>query len=115
MDSLTLIKRPIFTEFSEFKERYGQALSHADGLLGSALAHIRQRDGKHMRPLLTLSETECAAGFFSPSSAVTEPSVPDVSSGGESKSSPATGNGGREALDGKKCRALSPSRQKAPL
>ncbi len=54
MDSLTLIKRPILAEFSEFKERYGQALSHADGLLGSALLHIRQREGKHMRPLLTL-------------------------------------------------------------
>ena len=54
MDSLTLIKRPIKSEFSDFLEQYNLSLSHADGLLGSALAHIRQRDGKHMRPLLTL-------------------------------------------------------------
>lgn len=54
MDSLTLIKRPIASEFATFVERFNQAMSHDDGLLSSALAHIRQRGGKRMRPLLTL-------------------------------------------------------------
>ncbi len=54
MDSLSLIKRPISTEFASFVDRFNQAMSHDDGLLGSALSHIRQRGGKRMRPLLTL-------------------------------------------------------------
>lgn len=54
MDSLTLIKRPIEREFADFVERFNAAMTHDEGLLGSALAHIRQRGGKRMRPLLTL-------------------------------------------------------------
>lgn len=54
MDSLTLIKRPIEHEFSVFVERFNQAMTHEDGLLGTVLAHIRQRGGKRMRPILTL-------------------------------------------------------------
>lgn len=54
MDSLTLIKRPIEREFADFVERFNAAMSHEEGLLGSALSHIRQRGGKRMRPLLAL-------------------------------------------------------------
>ena len=54
MDSLSLIKQPIEREFADFVDRFNRALSHDDGLLGNALAHIRQRGGKRMRPLLTL-------------------------------------------------------------
>ena len=54
MDSLSLIKRPIEREFTQFVEMFNAAMSHDDGLLGNALTHIRQRGGKRMRPLLTL-------------------------------------------------------------
>ncbi|MBR1414693.1 MAG: polyprenyl synthetase family protein [Prevotella sp.] len=54
MDSLTLIKRPIEREFADFVERFSAAMTHDEGLLASALDHIRQRGGKRMRPLLTL-------------------------------------------------------------
>ena len=54
MDTLTLIKQPIKHEFDAFEEMFNDAISHEDGLLGSALTHIRQRGGKRMRPLLTL-------------------------------------------------------------
>ena len=54
MDTLTLIKQPIKREFDAFEEMFNDAISHEDGLLGSALTHIRQRGGKRMRPLLTL-------------------------------------------------------------
>ena len=54
MDSLSLIKRPIEREFTQFVEMFNAAMSHNDGLLGNALTHIRQRGGKRMRPLLTL-------------------------------------------------------------
>ena len=54
MDSLSLIKQPIASEFATFIDRFNKAMSHEDGLLGNALSHIRQRGGKRMRPLLTL-------------------------------------------------------------
>ena len=54
MDSLSLIKRPVEREFTQFVELFNNAMSHDDGLLGNALTHIRQRGGKRMRPLLTL-------------------------------------------------------------
>ncbi|MBR3068259.1 MAG: polyprenyl synthetase family protein [Prevotella sp.] len=54
MDSLSLIKRPIELEFSTFVELFTRAMTHEDGLLGNVLAHIRQRGGKRMRPILTL-------------------------------------------------------------
>ncbi|MCR4810406.1 MAG: polyprenyl synthetase family protein [Prevotella sp.] len=54
MDSLSLIRRPIERDFTQFVEMFNTAMSHDDGLLGNALTHIRQRGGKRMRPLLTL-------------------------------------------------------------
>ena len=54
MDYLSIIKEPIVEELSSFNSLFTESLSHTDGLLESALSHIRQRGGKRMRPLLTL-------------------------------------------------------------
>jgi len=54
MDYLSIIKEPISADFQEFQLKFQDALVHSDGLLSSALAHIRQRTGKQMRPMLTL-------------------------------------------------------------
>ncbi len=54
MDYLSLIKKPIGSELNDFISLFNQSLTHEDGLLGSALAHIRQRGGKRMRPILIL-------------------------------------------------------------
>lgn len=54
MNELSLIKAPIERELNEFIDLFNEALTHSDQLLGNALAHIRQRGGKRMRPILTL-------------------------------------------------------------
>ena len=54
MDFLELIKHPIEQDLRDFIELFNQSLTHDDGLLSQALAHIRQRGGKRMRPMLIL-------------------------------------------------------------
>lgn len=54
MDYLSTIKHPIEAELADFISLFNVSLTHDDGLLGSALAHIRQRAGKRMRPMLIL-------------------------------------------------------------
>ena len=54
MDYLSLIKAPIADELAEFISMFNESLTHSDGLLGTALSHIRQRGGKRMRPMLIL-------------------------------------------------------------
>ena len=54
MDYLSVIKRPIEAELAAFITLFNQSLSHDDGMLGSALEHIRKRAGKRMRPMLIL-------------------------------------------------------------
>ena len=54
MDYLSTIKQPIEAQLADFIALFNQALSHDDGLLGSALEHIRKRAGKRMRPMLIL-------------------------------------------------------------
>lgn len=54
MDYLSLIKQPISVELADFITLFNDALSHRDGMLGSALEHIRSRAGKRMRPMLIL-------------------------------------------------------------
>lgn len=54
MDYLSLIKQPITKDLDNFVALFNESLMHDDGLLGSALAHIRQRGGKRMRPMLIL-------------------------------------------------------------
>ena len=54
MDYLSLIKQPIEAELNDFIGLFNQSLSHSDGLLETALSHIRNRGGKRMRPILML-------------------------------------------------------------
>ena len=54
MDYLSIIKQPITKDLDDFIALFNQSLTHDDGMLGSALSHIRQRGGKRMRPILTL-------------------------------------------------------------
>lgn len=54
MDSLTLIKSPITAELEEFKLLFDASLSSSNPLLNSVISHIRQRQGKMMRPILVL-------------------------------------------------------------
>lgn len=54
MNYLSVIKQPIENELNSFVSLFNQALSHEDGMLGSALEHIRKRAGKRMRPMLIL-------------------------------------------------------------
>ncbi len=54
MDYLSIIKQPISSELCDFIDLFNQSLSHTDGLLSQALAHIRNRAGKRMRPILIL-------------------------------------------------------------
>lgn len=54
MDYLSIIKHPIEAGLADFVSLFNQSLSHEDGLLGSALEHIRKRAGKRMRPILIL-------------------------------------------------------------
>ena len=54
MDQLSLIKQPILRDLDDFIALFNESLTHDDGLLGSALSHIRQRGGKRMRPMLIL-------------------------------------------------------------
>lgn len=54
MDYLSLIKSSISDELDGFISLFEKSLSHTDGLLQSALDHIKQRTGKRMRPMLIL-------------------------------------------------------------
>ena len=54
MDHITLIKQPIEQDLNRFVTLFNESLTHTDGLLGSALSHIRQRGGKRMRPMLMM-------------------------------------------------------------
>ena len=54
MDYLSLIKEPIEKELGEFNALFNASMTHTDGMLSQALAHIRQKAGKRMRPMLLL-------------------------------------------------------------
>jgi len=54
MDFLNIIRRPIDAEMREFQRRFDAALTVDSDLLGQALAYIRQRAGKRMRPMLIM-------------------------------------------------------------
>lgn len=59
MDYLSTIKLPIAKDLENFIALFETALSHDDGMLGSALSHIRQRGGKRMRPMLMFLMARC--------------------------------------------------------
>lgn len=54
MEQSTLIKAPIIDELNQFKELFDRSLDSSNPLLCEVLTHIRQRNGKMMRPILVL-------------------------------------------------------------
>ena len=62
MATLSLIRRPIESELADYKKVFDATLQHPDGLLGSALTHIRNRQGKMMRPILVLLTAKATRG-----------------------------------------------------
>ena len=62
MATLSLIRRPIKSELADYKKVFDATLQHPDGLLGSALTHIRNRQGKMMRPILVLLTAKATGG-----------------------------------------------------
>ncbi len=58
MDQLSIIKRPIESELDEFKALFDESLTYDSGLLNQVFAHIKQRVGKLMRPMLILLTTK---------------------------------------------------------
>ncbi len=54
MDQLSIIKRPIETEFERFNSLFDASLSDNSELLAEVLHHIKKRMGKRMRPILVL-------------------------------------------------------------
>ncbi|MCD8092946.1 MAG: polyprenyl synthetase family protein [Bacteroides sp.] len=54
MDSSSLIKSPISKELEDFKNLFESTLSSSNLLLNSVIEHIRQKNGKMMRPMLVL-------------------------------------------------------------
>lgn len=54
MDNYSLIKSPISGELEDFKNLFESSLSSSNLLLNSVIAHIRQKNGKMMRPILVL-------------------------------------------------------------
>ena len=54
MDSSSFIKSPIDAELEDFRKLFDSSLSSSNFLLNNVIAHIRQRNGKMMRPILVL-------------------------------------------------------------
>ena len=54
MDYLSIIRQPISQDLSDFIALFESSLTYGEGMLESALSHIRQRGGKRMRPILML-------------------------------------------------------------
>ena len=63
MDYLEQIKVPIHDELNVFIDMFNESLTHTDGLLGQALAHVRARGGKRMRPMLILLIAKFCGGI----------------------------------------------------
>lgn len=54
MDNSSLIKSPIIVELEDFKNLFDSSLSSSNSLLNNVISHIRQKNGKMMRPILVL-------------------------------------------------------------
>lgn len=54
MDYSNLIKKPIIDELNEFKRVIEHSLNSSNLLLNNVLTHLRQKNGKQMRPILVL-------------------------------------------------------------
>ena len=54
MNFLDQIRQPVAVELDRYRELFEETLTHEDDYLGRALAYVRSRKGKMMRPLLVL-------------------------------------------------------------
>lgn len=54
MDKLSILRRSVEAELTQYIQLFDEALAHDDDYLGSALDYIRRRKGKMMRPILVL-------------------------------------------------------------
>lgn len=54
MDKLSAIRQSVAQELTEYQKLFADALTHEDDFLGQALAYVRGRQGKMMRPVLVL-------------------------------------------------------------
>ena len=54
MDTSSLIKTPIAAELDDFKKLFDSSLTSSNFLLNEVISHIRQKNGKMMRPMLLL-------------------------------------------------------------
>lgn len=54
MDNSSLIKTPIAAELEDFKKLFDSSLTSSNFLLNEVISHIRQKNGKMMRPMLLL-------------------------------------------------------------
>ncbi len=59
---LSRIKTPISDELEDFRRVFDASLSSSNPLLQSVIAHIRQRSGKMMRPMLLLLTAKACGG-----------------------------------------------------
>lgn len=59
MDRSSLIKQPILAELEKFNHLFDASLSGSNLLLNSVIAHIRQKSGKMMRPMLVMLAAKC--------------------------------------------------------
>lgn len=66
MDSISCIRKPVMAELGEFKALFDGSLSSSNALLDSVITHIRQRNGKMMRPILVLLTARLLAGKVCP-------------------------------------------------
>ena len=54
MNFLEQMRQPVAAELDRYRELFEETLTHEDDYLGRALAYVRSRKGKMMRPLLVL-------------------------------------------------------------
>ena len=62
MDRSSLIIAPIIGEMEDFKHLFGESLSSSNLLLQQVIMHIRQKNGKMMRPMLVLLAAKLRGG-----------------------------------------------------
>lgn len=71
MDALQSIRRPIDSEMNRYKEVFDSYLTHTNPILREVFSALRQREGKMMRPMLTLLAAKAAGGAVNESSIYT--------------------------------------------
>jgi octaprenyl-diphosphate synthase len=63
MERLEQIKQPVSAEFEVFKQKFDASLQSSNPLLGEVIRFIKQRNGKMMRPMLTLLMAKLCGGI----------------------------------------------------